>query len=133
MGISSKGFTVEVIENVVLKELNFYNLDESIEGKLMPKKLRGVCAIQVTELKCGGIVIGIMFDHRVADGYSANMFNSSWADMARSETPSMFKKSILNPRNPTTYSSSMNSNLFDGNRVIGTKVPVHGQDGLWVR
>ncbi|KAI3671901.1 hypothetical protein L1987_87098 [Smallanthus sonchifolius] len=46
-----------------------------------------------------------------ADGYSANMFISSWADITRSETPSMlpsFQRSILNPRCPTTYSSSIN-------------------------
>ncbi|KVH97480.1 rosmarinate synthase-like [Cynara cardunculus var. scolymus] len=106
---------IQAFADVQLKELNFYDLDESIEGKLMPKKLRGVCAIQVTELKCGGMVIGIMFDHRIADGYSSNMFISSWADIARSETPSMlpsFQKSILNPRNPSTHSSSIDSNLF---------------------
>ncbi|KAD4982932.1 hypothetical protein E3N88_19603 [Mikania micrantha] len=51
-----------------------------------------------------------MFDHRAADGYSANMFISSWADIARAETPSMlpsFQRSILNPRCPTTYTSSI--------------------------
>ncbi|XP_076889617.1 coniferyl alcohol acyltransferase-like [Bidens hawaiensis] len=100
------------VADVELKELNFYNPDESIEGKLMPKKLHGVLAIQVTELKCGGIVIGCMFDHRSADGFSANMFISSWAEITRSEQPSMlpsFKRSILNPRCPTTYSQSLNN------------------------
>ncbi|GJZ38543.1 shikimate O-hydroxycinnamoyltransferase-like protein [Tanacetum coccineum] len=101
---------VEAVADVQLKELNLYNPDESIEGKLMPKKLHGVLAIQVTELNCGGIVIGCMFDHRAADGYSANMFISSWADITRSETPSMlpsFDRSYFNPRFPTTYSSSI--------------------------
>ncbi|XP_076944946.1 coniferyl alcohol acyltransferase-like [Bidens hawaiensis] len=101
---------IEAVADVELKELNLYNPDESIEGKLVPKKLHGVLAIQVTELKCGGIVIGCMFDHRAADGYSANMFISSWADIARFEAPSMvpsFQRSILNPRCPTTYSSSI--------------------------
>ncbi|KAI3719837.1 hypothetical protein L6452_20742 [Arctium lappa] len=101
---------IHAVADVQLKELNLYNPDESIEGKLIPKKLRGVLSIQVTELKCGGMVIGCMFDHRAADGYSANMFISSWADLARSEIPSMlpsFQRSILNPRSPTTYSSSI--------------------------
>lgn len=56
-------------------------------------------------------MLGCMFDHRAADGYSANMFISSWADMTRSETPSMlpsFQRSILNRRSPTSYSSSIN-------------------------
>ncbi|KAI3731686.1 hypothetical protein L1987_62875 [Smallanthus sonchifolius] len=102
----------EAVADVVLKELNLYNPDESIEGKLMPKKLHGVLAIQVTELKCGGIVIGCMFDHRAADGYSANMFISSWAEIARSETSSVlpsFHRSILDPRRPTTYSLSIDN------------------------
>ncbi|KAJ9563877.1 hypothetical protein OSB04_009037 [Centaurea solstitialis] len=102
------------VADVQLNELNLYNPDESVEGKLIPKRLRGVLSVQVTELKCGGMVIGCMFDHRAADGYSANMFISSWADLARSKTPSMlpsFQRSILNPRSPTTYSSSID-NVF---------------------
>ncbi|KAI3497994.1 hypothetical protein L1887_33673 [Cichorium endivia] len=105
---------IKAVADVQLKELNFSNPDESIEGKLMPKRLNGVLAIQVTELQCGGMVIGCMFDHRAADGYSANMFISSWADLARSGTPSMFpsfQRSLLNPRFPTTYSSSID-NVF---------------------
>ncbi|KVH97483.1 Chloramphenicol acetyltransferase-like domain-containing protein [Cynara cardunculus var. scolymus] len=97
------------VADVQLKELDFYNPDESIEGKLVPKKLRGVLAVQVTELKCGGMVIGCMFEHKTADGYSANMFISAWADMARAKTPSMlpsFSRSVLKPRSPPTYSCS---------------------------
>ncbi|KAK9074435.1 hypothetical protein SSX86_007033 [Deinandra increscens subsp. villosa] len=102
----------EAVADVELKELNLYNPDESIEGKLIPKKLHGLLAIQVTELKCGGMVIGCMFDHRAADGYSANMFISSWAQITRSESPSMlpsFQRSIINPRRPTTYSPTINN------------------------
>ncbi|KAI3744188.1 hypothetical protein L1987_57264 [Smallanthus sonchifolius] len=99
---------IEVVADVELKELNLYNPDECIEGKLMPKKLlRGVLAIQVTKLKCEGIVIGVLLDHRIVDGYSANMFIAAWADMTRSITPSMipsFERSYLAPRSPTVYS-----------------------------
>ncbi|KAI3516821.1 hypothetical protein L1887_15892 [Cichorium endivia] len=100
--------------DVELRELNFYNPDESIEGKLVPKRHHGVLAIQVTMLKCGGMVIACMFDHRVADGYSANMFVSSWADLTRSHPPSFlpsFRRSILNARRPCVYSTSV-ANVF---------------------
>ncbi|KAJ0435760.1 putative alcohol O-acetyltransferase [Helianthus annuus] len=101
-------YFIEAVADVVLKELNLYNPDECIEGKLMPKKLlHGVLAIQVTKLKCDGMVIGIMVDHRIVDGYSANMFISSWADITRSKTPSMipsFERSYLKPRSPKVYS-----------------------------
>nr|GEU29146.1 shikimate O-hydroxycinnamoyltransferase-like [Tanacetum cinerariifolium] len=40
---------VEATADVQLKDLNLYNPDESIEGKLMPKKLHGVLVVQ--ELK----------------------------------------------------------------------------------
>ena len=38
---------IEATADVELRELNFHNPDESIEGKLMPKRLHGVLAIQV--------------------------------------------------------------------------------------
>ncbi|PWA94259.1 transferase, Chloramphenicol acetyltransferase-like domain protein [Artemisia annua] len=104
---------VEATADVQLKDLNLYNPDESIEGKLMPKKLHGLLAVQVTQLKCGGLVIGSMFDHRVVDGYSADMFLLAWAEITRSETLSMlpsysFGRDIFNPRCPIKYSSSIN-------------------------
>ncbi|KAD7116745.1 hypothetical protein E3N88_04013 [Mikania micrantha] len=99
---------IEAVADAELKELNFYNPDECVEGKLMPKKLvHGVLVIQVTKLKCDGIVIGVMVDHRLVDGYSANMFISSWADMTRTKTSSMipsFGRSYMKPRSPTIHS-----------------------------
>ncbi|KAA8529854.1 hypothetical protein F0562_034377 [Nyssa sinensis] len=66
----------------------------------------------VTELKCGGVVVACTFDHRVADAYSANMFLVSWAEIAQSKPrlsvlPS-FQRSLLSPRFPTCYDSSLN-------------------------
>ena len=41
-----------------------------------------ILLLQVTLLKCGGIIVACTFDHRIADAYSANMFLVSWAKMA---------------------------------------------------
>ncbi|KAI3730505.1 hypothetical protein L1987_61675 [Smallanthus sonchifolius] len=104
----------EAAADVELWELDFYNHDENIGGKLIPEKHHGVLAIQVTVLKCGGMVIGCLFDHRVVDGYSMNMFTSSWANMTRSQPPSLvpyFDRSDLNPRNSKHYTSSV-ANMF---------------------
>ncbi|KAL5562728.1 hypothetical protein UlMin_032475 [Ulmus minor] len=94
---------VEAFAEVELQELDFYDPDQSVEGKLVPKKKNGVLAVQVTELKCGGLVMACSFDHRVADAYSANMFLASWATTAQSKPlthlPS-FRRSLLNPRRP---------------------------------
>ncbi|XP_060193848.1 coniferyl alcohol acyltransferase-like [Lycium barbarum] len=102
----------EAWADVKLKEINFYNPDESIEGKLVPKKKNGVLAVQVTQLKCGGVVLACTFDHRVADAYSANMFLVSWAEIAQSKPLSQlpcYRRSFLFPRRPSYYDPSIDS------------------------
>ncbi|XP_027340880.1 shikimate O-hydroxycinnamoyltransferase-like [Abrus precatorius] len=103
---------VEAVANVELQCLNFYNPDDTIEGKFVPKKKHGVLAVQATSLKCGGIVVACTFDHRIADAYSANMFLVSWAEMAQPTKPNTiatatatshypcFRRSLLSPRRP---------------------------------
>lgn len=89
--------------NVHLTDLNLYNPDETVHGKLVPLNKDGVLTVQVTQLTCGGVVVGCTFDHRVADAYSANMFLVSWAEMAQSKpisTTPCFRRSLLNPRRP---------------------------------
>ncbi|RWR84343.1 omega-hydroxypalmitate O-feruloyl transferase-like protein [Cinnamomum micranthum f. kanehirae] len=44
---------MEAYADVELRELQPYNPDASVAGKLLPKKKDGVLCIQVTELKCG--------------------------------------------------------------------------------
>ncbi|XWS20580.1 hypothetical protein CRYUN_Cryun31cG0114600 [Craigia yunnanensis] len=94
---------VEAYADVELRNLDLHNPDESIEGKLVPKKTYGVLTVQATELRCGGLVVACTFDHRIADAYSANMFLVSWAEIARSRSISVvpfFGRSLLNPRRP---------------------------------
>ncbi|KAF5739198.1 cinnamyl alcohol acyltransferase 1 [Tripterygium wilfordii] len=106
---------VEAFADVELQNLNLYNPDDTIEGKLVPKKERGVLAVQATELKCGGLVVGLTFDHRIADAYSANMFLVSWAEMARSKpisTLPSFRRSTLNPRRPSLNIDSSIDDMY---------------------
>ncbi|KAM4113493.1 hypothetical protein ACJW30_05G224800 [Castanea mollissima] len=102
---------VEAFAEAELKDLDFYNPDDTIEGKLVPKKKHGVLAVQATELKCGGLVVACTFDHRIADAYSANLFLVSWAEMAQSKpisTVPCFRRSLLNPRRPGSIHPSLN-------------------------
>ncbi|KAG8373887.1 hypothetical protein BUALT_Bualt11G0072000 [Buddleja alternifolia] len=89
--------------DVDLNDVDFYRPDLSVDGKLVPVKMHGVLSVQVTELKCGGLVIGCTFDHRAADAHSANMFLSAWSEIARAKSitrrPSL-RRSIFNPRRP---------------------------------
>lgn len=80
---------------------------------------------QVTEMKCGGVVIGCNFDHRVADAHSINKFLVAWADLSRSsniqnnETVTLFKHDqkdhttfyqhpLVKPRQPSHYDAAIN-------------------------
>ncbi|KAL2322465.1 hypothetical protein Fmac_026844 [Flemingia macrophylla] len=106
---------VEAQADVELMSLNFYNPDDTIEGKFVPKKKNGVLAVQATSLKCGGIIVACTFDHRVADAYSTNMFLVSWAEMAQPTKPNMasasrhpcFRRSLLSPRRPGSIHPSL--------------------------
>ncbi|KAI8019904.1 Hydroxycinnamoyltransferase 2 [Camellia lanceoleosa] len=67
---------------------------------------------QATELKCGGLVIGCTFDHRVANAHSANMFFVSWAEIAHVKPIShipCFRRSLLNLRCPGYYDRSIDN------------------------
>ncbi|XP_050382421.1 coniferyl alcohol acyltransferase-like [Argentina anserina] len=104
----------EAFSDLELKELNLYNPDESIEGKLVTNMKRGVLAVQTTEFTCGGMVVACTFDHRIADAYSANMFLVSWAQMANPKSPvtnvskiPSFRRSFLNPRRPGQFHPSL--------------------------
>ncbi|XP_073002127.1 coniferyl alcohol acyltransferase-like [Typha latifolia] len=97
---------IEAYADVEFPELNLYDPNESVEGKLVPKKKKGVLCVQATELKCGGVVVACTFDHRVADAYSTNMFLVAWAETARSKPLSRlpsFRRSLLTPRRPGSY------------------------------
>ncbi|KAK7333720.1 hypothetical protein VNO80_30497 [Phaseolus coccineus] len=110
---------VEAEADIELKNLNFYNPDQSIEGKFVPKKKNGVLVVQATALRCGGIIVGCTFDHRIADAYSANMFLVSWAAMAHPTTSNpttilaatschpCFRRSLLSPRRPGSIHPSL--------------------------
>ncbi|PIN14815.1 Alcohol O-acetyltransferase [Handroanthus impetiginosus] len=103
---------VEAFADVEFKDVNLYNPDESVEGKLVPVRKRGVLAVQATQLKCGGLVVACTFAHQVADACSANMFLVSWAEMAQfkplSQPPS-FRRSLLLPRRPGAYQPSVDN------------------------
>ncbi|KAL8507504.1 hypothetical protein ACS0TY_018155 [Phlomoides rotata] len=103
---------LEAFADVQMEDLNLYNPDESVEGKLVPARNRGVLAVQVTQLKGGGVVVASTFAHQVADAYSANMFLISWTEMARSKPlsqPPSFRRSLLLPRRPSGYDISVDN------------------------
>ncbi|KAI3496295.1 hypothetical protein L1887_38652 [Cichorium endivia] len=103
---------VHACADAELKDLDLYHPDDSVEGKLVPIKTKGVLSVQATEFNCGGLVIGCTFDHRVADAHSMHMFLVSWAETTKSKPVSCipsFRRSILHPRSPPIINDSYNS------------------------
>ncbi|XP_059445216.1 stemmadenine O-acetyltransferase-like [Corylus avellana] len=100
------------------------NPDE--HNKFLPYELDDVnevaLAVQLTTFDCGGIVIGVVFAHKVADASSLIFFLKSWAAIARGSsniaTPH-FESATIFP--PVTSPSFILSRLGTGNDKISTK------------
>ncbi|KAM0021269.1 putative alcohol O-acetyltransferase [Helianthus debilis subsp. tardiflorus] len=101
--------------DVELKNIDLYNPNESVDKKLVPLNKQGVLTVQLTELMCGGLVIGCAFDHRVVDAYSINMFLTAWTEISQSKPISRlpsFRRSMLNPRRPPVINTFYNKQFF---------------------
>ncbi|XP_043714977.1 coniferyl alcohol acyltransferase-like [Telopea speciosissima] len=101
---------IEAYADVDLCHIDLHNPDATVEGKLVPDKHSGVFSVQATELRCGGIVVGCKFDHRIADAYSTNMFLVAWSEIARLKSTSLIpclRRSLLNPTRPLRYDPSI--------------------------
>uniref|UniRef100_A0A1J3K9E6 Omega-hydroxypalmitate O-feruloyl transferase n=2 Tax=Noccaea caerulescens TaxID=107243 RepID=A0A1J3K9E6_NOCCA len=59
--------------------------------------------VQVTNLKCGGFVLGLSMSHNMFDGVAAAEFLNSWCEIAKGlplSVPPFLDRTILRPRNP---------------------------------
>ncbi|GLJ25575.1 hypothetical protein SUGI_0490020 [Cryptomeria japonica] len=103
---------IEAESDAAIKDLDFSQPSLSV-AKLTPTRhpLQGesprcvpVLAVQVTRMKCGGIVVGCCFDHRIVDGISSYNFFKAWTEAAQGLSSSIitpcFERSLLNPRYP---------------------------------
>ncbi|KAI5424160.1 hypothetical protein KIW84_030394, partial [Lathyrus oleraceus] len=65
---------------------------------------RPIRLIQVTRLKCGGLILVINFNHTMSDGVGIKQFMDTWAEMARgAHQPSIqpiWRREILMARDP---------------------------------
>uniref|UniRef100_A0A0D9XJ72 Uncharacterized protein n=1 Tax=Leersia perrieri TaxID=77586 RepID=A0A0D9XJ72_9ORYZ len=63
--------------------------------------------VQLTRYTCGGLVIGAVSHHQVADGQSMSVFFTAWAAAVRTAgahlpTPFVDRAAVASPRNPPT-------------------------------
>jgi shikimate O-hydroxycinnamoyltransferase len=95
-------------------------------NKFLPYELDAVnelaLAVQLTTFDCGGIVIGVVFAHKVLDASSFFLFLNSWAAIARGSgnlaTPN-FESAIIFP--PVTVPSFIAPRGSPGKEKIVTK------------
>ncbi|KAA8524889.1 hypothetical protein F0562_011312 [Nyssa sinensis] len=88
---------INIIDPVKLRKLIHFN--EGTDQNILDVPL---LTVQVTRFKCGGIIVGVRFNHMLMDGKSLTDFISSWAKVAREEPLSdpYLDRSILSPRQP---------------------------------
>eukprot|EP00257_Ricinus_communis_P016811 XP_015575096.1 anthranilate N-benzoyltransferase protein 1 [Ricinus communis] len=96
---------VEGHANISLKKLEFYNLNQCLQGKLVSISPDFPLHVQVTHYTCGGISIAFNFDHALGDASSFGKFLLSWSEIAQNKTLSCMPNHQRNlyPRYPPTY------------------------------
>ncbi|KAJ4723780.1 vinorine synthase-like [Melia azedarach] len=101
--------------NEFLKHHNLSLISKFVPGEYKLKPLPGNCvaSVQATRFSCGGIVVGIVVVHTIADGTAFSSFLKSWALTALKDTEKVmcpkFNASSIFPSNdayPRAVSSS---------------------------
>ncbi|KAK6153790.1 hypothetical protein DH2020_013429 [Rehmannia glutinosa] len=62
-----------------------------------------IVLLQVTRFKCGGVCLGVGYEHHISDGYSAIHFINTWSDIARGlniTIPAFWDRTDLRPQSP---------------------------------
>ncbi|KAA8527989.1 hypothetical protein F0562_035142 [Nyssa sinensis] len=100
---------VEAHANIPLRELNFYDLNQSLQGKLVSINHDFPLQIQVTRYTCGGISITFTFDHALADASAFGKFLVTWSEIAINKPISCIPdhRRYLRARSPPTYDPSL--------------------------
>lgn len=104
---------VEGHASISLKKLNFYNLDQCLQGKLVSINPYFPLQVQITRYTCGGISITFTFDHALGDASAFGKFLVSWSEIAQNKPLSCIPdhRRNLRPRHPPTYHPSLDQNF----------------------
>ncbi|XP_059663058.1 coniferyl alcohol acyltransferase [Cornus florida] len=102
---------VEAQANIPLRVLNFYNLNQSLQGKLVCINTDFPLQIQVTRYTCGGISMTFTFDHALGDASAFGKFLLTWSEIATSKPIHCIPdhRRHLCPRFPPSYDPSLDT------------------------
>lgn len=111
---NSGALVVEAKANLQLNALNFYDLNEPLQGKLVTVNPEFPLQIQITTYACGGISITFTFDHVLGDASAFGKFLLAWSEIIRGKPISTIpdhRRNIL-PRSPPTYHPNLNDTMM---------------------
>ncbi|XP_030518723.2 coniferyl alcohol acyltransferase [Rhodamnia argentea] len=92
-----------------LNRLDFHNLNQFMQGKLVDIQPDFPVQVQVTKYSCGSISLTFSFDHALGDASAFGKFLLSWSEISRNIPISCRPNHSRNlrPRIPPTYHSSL--------------------------
>ncbi|KAH6790975.1 HXXXD-type acyl-transferase family protein [Perilla frutescens var. frutescens] len=79
---NSGALVIEAQASIPLKEFNFYNLNQSLQGKLVSTNHHFPVQVQITSYICGGISMTFTFDHALGDASAFSKFLVTWSEIA---------------------------------------------------
>ncbi|KAK7252568.1 hypothetical protein RIF29_36615 [Crotalaria pallida] len=105
---------IEAHVNIPLKNLDFYNLNETLQEKIVSIQPDFPMQIQVTEYTCGGISIAFSFDHALGDASSFAKFITSWCEISQNKPMLCMPDHTrhLPPRSPPKYEPSLDQTFI---------------------
>ncbi|KAK6116931.1 hypothetical protein DH2020_049306 [Rehmannia glutinosa] len=96
---------IEAQASLHLKEFDFYDLNQSLQGKLVSIDHQFPVQIQITSFICGGVSITFTFDHALGDASAFGKFLLTWSEIASRKpiscTPDHSRN--LRARSPPSY------------------------------
>ncbi|KAG8382020.1 hypothetical protein BUALT_Bualt05G0033000 [Buddleja alternifolia] len=99
---------IEAQSNIPLKEFDFYNLNKSLQGKLINIDPQFPVQVQITNYICGGISMTFTFDHALGDASAFSKFLITWSEIAMGKKISCSPDHSRNlrARDPPSYDPS---------------------------
>lgn len=79
---NSGALVVEAQASIPLKEFDFYDLSQSLQGKLVSIDHHFPVQVQITTYVCGGVSMTFTFDHALGDASAFSKFLVTWSEIA---------------------------------------------------
>lgn len=118
---------IEAHVDIPLKKLDFYNLNETLQEKIVSNQPDFPLQVQVTDYTCGGISIAFTFDHALGDASSFGKFINSWCEIAQNKPISCLPDHTrhLAARSPPKYQPSLDQTFIKCTKEEIQNLPVN--------